>query len=283
MLVLWILTLLTIMAGSFTLTMRRETAVISGITGHARAQAFAEAGVALAESMLIDEDPANRLHVDGRLYELAYAEARIRVRVLSELGKVDINQAEPDSWQKLLSHAPVDEDRQLRIADAIIDWIDADDEARTEGAESREYRSAGLNYQPPNRAFQSLEELRMVIGVDEVLYNWLEPVITIYSGRKQIDPNKATQELNAIFALEDQLEDMRPNDDDLFADDVEIPALGSGEAVTIISEAMAPDGATAVIKAVVKKGSGDGNMFQVLSWQSGLPGRDSLFAEDMDQ
>lgn len=283
MLVLWVLTLLTIMAGSFTLTMRRETAVISGITGHARAQAFAEAGVVLAESMLIDEDPANRLHVDGRLYELAYDEARIRVRVLSELGKVDINQAEPDSWQILLSHAPIDEDQQLRIADAIIDWIDADDEARPEGAESREYRSARLNYQPPNRAFQSLEELRMVLGVDEVLYNWLEPVITIYSGRKQIDPNKATQELNAIFALEDQLEDTRPNDDDLFADDMEIPVLGSGEAVTIISEAMAPDGATAVIKTVVKKGSGDGNMFQVLSWQSGLPGRDSLFAEDLGQ
>lgn len=280
---MWILTLLTIMAGSFTLTMRRETSVISGITGHARAQAFAEAGVALAESMLIDEDPANRLHVDGRLYELAYGEARIRVRVLSELGKVDINQAEQDSWQKLLSHAPVDEDRQLRIADAIIDWIDADDEARPEGAESRDYRNAGLSYQPPNRAFQSLEELRMVLGVDEVLYNWLEPMITIYSGSKQIDLNKASQELAAIFAIEDQLENASPIGDDLFADETEAPALGSGEAVTIISEAMAPDGVTAVIRTVVKKGSGDGDLFQVLSWQSGLPGRDSLFVEDMNQ
>ena len=53
-LVLWVLTLLTIMAGSFTLSMRREASVISSIRDRAQATAIAEAGVVIAQIMLIE-------------------------------------------------------------------------------------------------------------------------------------------------------------------------------------------------------------------------------------
>lgn len=284
-LVLWVLSLLTIMAGSFALTMRRETAVVTGITGHARAQAYAEAGGRLAESMLIDEDPENRLQADGRMYELAFDEARIRVKVLSEMGKVDINHSSREVWLKLLEQAGFEERRQLEIADAVFDWVDADEEPREQGAEYKEYRSAGLSYRPPNRPFQSIEELRMVLGVDETLYGWLEPFITIYSGRKEIDVNKASRELLEILGAEDQLMDKFGSGQqfetkgDSFSEDEQIAALRSGETVTILSEAMLPDGTTAAVKSLVRLGGSiDGTPFQLLGWQSGFPGSGSLFA-----
>jgi general secretion pathway protein K len=52
--VLWVITLLTIMASSFALTIQRESAIISGIKEKAEAQALAEAGINYAVVMLFN-------------------------------------------------------------------------------------------------------------------------------------------------------------------------------------------------------------------------------------
>ncbi|NOQ12858.1 MAG: general secretion pathway protein GspK, partial [Methyloprofundus sp.] len=54
--VLWVITLLTIMASSFSLTIQRETAITSGIKEKAVGIALAEAGVNYAILMLLTTD-----------------------------------------------------------------------------------------------------------------------------------------------------------------------------------------------------------------------------------
>jgi type II secretory pathway component PulK len=49
------------------------------------------------------------------------------------------------------------------IADAIVDWLDADDTTRTAGAESADY--AGQGYRAKNGPLNSIEELLLVRGV----------------------------------------------------------------------------------------------------------------------
>jgi DNA uptake protein ComE-like DNA-binding protein len=49
------------------------------------------------------------------------------------------------------------------VADAILDWIDSDDEPREFGAESGEY--SAMMYAPPNGPLQTVEELLRVRGV----------------------------------------------------------------------------------------------------------------------
>jgi len=86
-LVLWVLSLLTIMAGSFALSMRRESAIVAGIKNNAQAMAKAESGIAMAEMMLLNPDPNKGWRADGSIYEINSAGARIRVRLLSETVK----------------------------------------------------------------------------------------------------------------------------------------------------------------------------------------------------
>lgn len=50
-------------------------------------------------------------------------------------------------------------------ADAILDWIDADDEPRPFGAESEYYSGLPTPYEPANGPLQSVEELLLVRGV----------------------------------------------------------------------------------------------------------------------
>ena len=51
------------------------------------------------------------------------------------------------------------------IADAIMDWIDDDDETREFGAEFDYYQSLGSPYEPNNGPFNTVEELLLVRGV----------------------------------------------------------------------------------------------------------------------
>ncbi len=51
------------------------------------------------------------------------------------------------------------------IADAIMDWIDEDDETREYGAEFDYYQSLGSPYEPNNGPFNTVEELLLVRGV----------------------------------------------------------------------------------------------------------------------
>jgi general secretion pathway protein K len=139
-LVLWVLSLLTIMAGSFALGMRRESSIITGIKNNAQAMAVAESGIAMAEMMLLNPDQNKRWRADGSIYEINSADAKVRVRLLSETGKIDINRADQTLLQGLMSHAPVDAEQQTRIVNAIFDWIDKDDAVRIDGAEKKNIR-----------------------------------------------------------------------------------------------------------------------------------------------
>lgn len=54
-------------------------------------------------------------------------------------------------------------------ADAILDWLDSDEEARPYGAEAEYYNALPTSYSPANGPLQSVEELLLVRGVTPTL------------------------------------------------------------------------------------------------------------------
>jgi general secretion pathway protein K len=198
-LVLWVLSLLTIMAGSFALSMRREAAIVTGGSENAQAAAVAESGLAIAELMLMHPDQRQRWLSDGSIYQIDYANSKVRVRVLAEAGKIDINSAEQILLQGIMAYAPVEPELQTALVNAILDWRDPDDLVRIEGAEKKEYKKAGLSYQPRNKPFQSIEELQLVLGMNEEVFNWLENRVTVYSGQPKVNLAQATKEVLQVL------------------------------------------------------------------------------------
>lgn len=295
-LVLWVLSLLIIMAGSFALSMRRETAIISGIKESSEALSLAEAGLNLAQFMLINADPEKIWYADGRIYELNYNHASIRIRILSEKGKIDVNKADEALLQQLMIQAPIDDEQKVSLIDAIIDWRDQDEIVRNAGAEKDEYEAAGLKYHPRNASFRSLEEVRMVLGMNETLIKWLEPLITIYSGQAQVDKKKASREvlkilngMNPIDSAGGILENRNAQSPGQipFSDfnelDSQPQALSFDEVVTIIAEAKLVEGNTATLKATVKRALEGSRPYQILNWEPNYNGPISLFSDAMDE
>jgi general secretion pathway protein K len=303
-LVLWVLSLLTIMAGSFALTMRRESTIVAGIKDNAGAAAMAEAGIVAAEMMLLNPDQNKRWRADGNIYQLDFGNTQIRLRLLSEAGKIDMNKADLPLLQALMAQAPAEEDQQAKLVGAIIDWRDHDDLLSIDGAEKKEYQDAGLKYQPRNKPFQTMEELQMVLGMDEHVFNWLEPIITVYSGQPQVNLKLASSKVLNVLPNVDagliesfvatRLENAKNDQPAPEFPSGLVKAAGGGvsEAITIVSEALMPDETSALVTATVVKSGGNQSLspdatqstpFKVLKWQRNPINEEPLFTDAMSE
>ena len=80
----------------------------------------------------------------------------------------------------------------ISIVEAIIDWIDSDDNTTGDGgAESAFYAGQTTPYRAANQLFVSVTELRLVRGVTKDIYRYLEPLVIALPDNSGINLNTA--------------------------------------------------------------------------------------------
>ena len=95
----------------------------------------------------------------------------ISVKIVDLERKVNVNSAPPLLLQQVLTVMGVDAGDITGVSDAILDWIDADDEPRPGGAESDYYQGQNPPYYAKNAPMDNIEELQYVKGVTSAMYN----------------------------------------------------------------------------------------------------------------
>jgi len=90
-----------------------------------------------------------------------------RAALIDEGGKLNINAliAQDKTGQVLYNALLKLPNMTPDIADAIVDWVDADDNPRTNGAENTTYQSLANPYKCKNGPLNSIDELLLVQGV----------------------------------------------------------------------------------------------------------------------
>jgi general secretion pathway protein K len=225
--------------------------------------------------------------------------ATLRIRLLSETGKININLMELGLLQNIMLHAPNGSNAQLPSAivsraAAIVDWRDSDDLMNINGAEKKQYQDAGLNVQPSNKPLQTLEELQQVLGMDEATLKWLEPLVTVYSDAPQVDLQLASKEVLQLISGVDarlidtyvaaRVESAKHNQPAPTSPLDPTPSTQSTEVtvLTIVSEVQQAEQSTAAINALVKKSEAtQATPFQVVKWQVNTSNA-SLFTPNMN-
>jgi general secretion pathway protein K len=190
--VLWMLALLTVIANSMVFSLRSDVQVAANNAGSARAEAAADAGVhkAIRELVRPATDPL-RWQGNGLTHEWLFDDVAMRVTIIDEAGKIDLNAAPETLLGSLFRSLGVDETLAVSLADAIVDWRDPDDLRRVNGAEKEDYVAAGKDYGPRNANFETIEELRLVLGMNDDLFRRAAPLITVYSGRSGVSSSVA--------------------------------------------------------------------------------------------
>ena len=201
--VLWIVTLLAVMAGSFAYSMRVETRLATGTVERAQARALAEAGIAYALAWQLDQETQKQWPPNGDLREWSFGGGRLRIQVVDAGGLVNLNTADTALLKALLAAADIDSQDQDRLADAIQDWRDPDDQPLPHGAEAGDYRAAGRPG-PKNAPFESVEELGQVLGMTQKLYERIADVGTVFSYHSGVNPELASAQLLQALGLDER-------------------------------------------------------------------------------
>jgi general secretion pathway protein K len=207
MIVLWTFAVLAALAGEFAIAMRREAESTRNFKQEALAHSTAVAG--LNEALLAieafngelgydDEDQKAGLSakkkrgkdndessgmdlirtliegrgqwVPGHLSGAGYS--NYEVRAIDETGKIPLNASGVNETflRQILVNLGIKDETADIVSDSIMDWRDADDLHRANGAEDDYYRGLDRPYPCKDAAFDAIEELQLVRGVTRSMY-----------------------------------------------------------------------------------------------------------------
>jgi general secretion pathway protein K len=279
-LALWLTVLLTVIASGFAFSMRSEAVAARNAISLAQARVMADGAVERTLYELSRPRLPDAWAPDGRQHRWTDAGAQILVTAVDETSKIDLNSANEALLKGLMTQVGgLDADATAHVVDAILDWRDADDLRRPNGAEQAEYRAANLKYGPGNAPFESVGEFGRVLGVTPELYERVSRSLTVYSRQAGINPATAPREVllalpNATPELVDQY--LATRTDALEARQpvpVFPPVQGFGVGAVAVwrirAEALLPDGVTFIREAVVRPVADARRPLIVLAWQDG--------------
>lgn len=192
--VLWVITLLTIVAGTLSVDIKSETRLIQNLVASAQARHSAEAGIQLALLTLLRDRRTER-RLDGMLHERDLGKAVVRYTITDEAGKIDLNASTTVLLHGLFKTAGLMDWERDSLVDAILDWRDTDSLVRVNGAEDDTYLAQGLPYGTKDAGFDSVDELQLVMGVSPQLYKKVSDVLTVYSRQPGINPAAAPRQV----------------------------------------------------------------------------------------
>lgn len=186
--VLWLVMTMSLLIGGLVYEMQIE----AGITSHSRkrlkAAAAARGGVEYAKFMLAKSFAGNSFEESDEGLEalrimaknlergigvsgvnVTMGEAEAKIDILPEAGRRNVNKLEDEDWEELLDFAGVPEDQWPDLIDSFMDWVDAGDEHRLNGAEKDDeyYKSQG--YEPKNAELDTVDELLLIKGFTPAL------------------------------------------------------------------------------------------------------------------
>lgn len=279
--VLWTVMLLTVIAGNFVFAMRTETLVVRNAVSAAQAEAMANGAVhrALYETFKPTAD-ANTWKADGRERQWEKDGTKIKIVMMDESGKIDINTSSDALLRGLLISVGVDAAKAAQLLDAILDWRDEDSLSHPNGAESDAYQAAGLKYGPANAPFEVLEQLQQVLGMTPDIYLRIAPLITVHSRQPGINTLVAPR--GVLMAIPDvspsQVDDYIAQRNDSLANGQMPPPfpagaafMSAGSVINVHAEARMADGAVFVREAVVSRSGEAKRPLEFLSWKEGRP------------
>lgn len=201
--VLWIVALLSVMAGTFAYSMRVETRLAMSSAERAQARALAEAGVAYATAWQRDPEAQKQWPPNGDSHDWRFGGGHVRIRVVDAAGLVNLNTADLELLGAILAVEGMSGRDRDGLAAAIVDWRDPADNQAPNGAESAKYRAVG-RLAPKNAPFESIEELQQVLGMTKEIYQQIAGMVTVFSYHTAVNPELAPPSLLHALGLDER-------------------------------------------------------------------------------
>lgn len=191
---LWAAAIFAVIVLSVMQIVRANASIGRGREDVAQLSAVADAAVNITILSMLGP-PATQPPVDGVPFTVPFAGHVVRVSVLDEAGKIDLNMASIATLNQLLLNAGMDAGAATQLAATINAW-------RGTGSGNNQTAQAGHS-----ALFQSVEELQVVPGVTPDLYRRIAALVTVYSQSSGIDPAVSTLAVLSVYRTTDATAD----------------------------------------------------------------------------
>lgn len=290
--VLWVVLLLSVIAGSLTMLTRTELGLSRNLVLSAKAEALAEGGIHLAVNALLAPDAATRPRTDGGLWQVDMEAGRIDIAITDVTGLIDLNASPPALITGLFLAAGAEPALAESLADRIADWRDADETPRPNGGEQADYGG----YDPPvrvgNGPFLTADEIMRVPGMTADLWAGIADAVTVHSRRPGVNPQYASKTaLLALPGMDETTADAIIETRDEAATDptgrpapklaeiiAQIPAEarryltgGSSNMYAVRARAELPEGAVYILEAIIEPAPAGDPPWRAHEWRPGSP------------
>ena len=205
--VLWVLTLLSVMVAEFAFATRTAVNMVRNFKEETQAYYLARSGMNMAAAELVnarlnpprpsatddgnaDGEPDFQLRYNAALPALAVPGGEIHLRVESLSGRINLNRAGPTLLRMMLDSLDIAEETRSIVVDSILDWRDPDNLRRLHGAENAYYQSLPDPYFAKNGDFDAVDELLMVRGVTPEIFEKIRNMLTVFP---KSDPDRAAR------------------------------------------------------------------------------------------
>jgi general secretion pathway protein K len=181
------ITVLSILAAALAFSMKVETKLAANAISEQQLLWLGRSGVELARYVLSEQlrdpkepyDSLNQIWAGGpggeddtnntlsglSLDNYPVGEGTISLKIIDLERKINVNAANSQLIQQVLTVMGVDASDESVISDSIQDWVDADDLPRVAGAESDFYQGLNPPYYAKNAPMDDLSELLLIKGI----------------------------------------------------------------------------------------------------------------------
>jgi general secretion pathway protein K len=215
LMVLWTLTILSVIVFSFTMMARTEAYSSASFRAVVANRFLAEAGIergiveifyrtATKGQTTVVLEGGEAVKVDGTPYTGKMDKGQYTFRIMDESGKIPLNGLTDSTGvvlTNLLTNMGYQQEEAETVVDSILDWRDEDELRRLHGAESEYYMTLPNPYKAKNGPFDTVEELILVKGVTPaMLYGdgkkkGIINFLTVSSSSNTINVNAAPKEV----------------------------------------------------------------------------------------
>jgi len=274
--VLWLIVLLSVMAAGHTRNTHTEMQLAARQLGLAQTRALAEGGIQHAIIELLANGSAGQRPVNGTVFSISIGNEQVTLAIRDATGLVDLNAASADLLTATIRAVGADEAMQRALADAILDWRDGDNLSHLNGAEDDDYRAAGMPWTARDGAFETIDELKYVLGMPQQVFDRLAPLLTVYSGSSSLDLEFAPPFLVAALTG-DEFVATTPARPDAIQNGTNSSDGGVRSGTYhIYASASGAAGSVASVEAVVRIAAAKDRPFTILEWRE--PSRANLLA-----
>lgn len=190
---LWAALILALLAAYALEASRTSARAARTATAQASAQAEADAAIAATELRLL-APIVSGIPLDGTPIHDRSDGFHVEVRVQDQAGLIDLDFVDGPTLRHVMMEAGgLDLDAAQTMTDRVLDWRERGPGRRLQGAKAADYAAAGLSYGPREASFESVGELKLVLGMTAALYARLAPLLTVYSQKAVVDVTVAPE------------------------------------------------------------------------------------------